>query len=195
MDPISAMTVASMGTTLAGAGVGSVGALMGGQAQQSMYNYRANLARINADIARQNANFEYQKGEVEAQQKGMAVAQEVGKTKVIQAASGIDVNRGTTVDVRASEEKAGLQDQAMLRSNAARKAFGFNVQAMGDDAQAALDVQAGKNAVTASEFQAGATLLSGAGSVADKWVSASQKGVPLFQKGGPMDWTGDATQS
>jgi hypothetical protein len=175
-DPVT-MAVISMGATAAGAGVGAFGSIMGGQAQAGMYQYQAGLARMNAQIQRQNAIYATQKGEAEAMQSGMKTRQQIGATLTRQAASGLDVNAGSGVAVRRSEQEIGMYDQAALRSRAAIAAYGARAQGLMDESQAVLDQFAAKNAQAAGYIGAGSSILSGIGSVSNKWLQGRQMGL------------------
>lgn len=173
-DPVTAI---AMGATIAGGATGAMGSLFGGQAAATAANYQAGVAQMNAQIAQQNAQFEQQKGEAEAQQAGMKGRYQLGMTKAIQGASGIDVNRGSTVNVQRSESEITNMNEATIRNNAARKAWGFEVEGANDQAQAALDRMKASTSKTAGEFGAASSLLSAAGSVSSKWMNASDKGA------------------
>ena len=154
---------AGMGTTAAGGILGMFGSLLGGKTQQAMYNYQAGIAKINAQYIRQA-------GEVEAQQSGMRTRAEIGQTKAIEGASNLDVNKGSAPLVRTSEAKIGQENMAIIRSNAAHRAFG-------QDVQASIDVSAGKNAVVAGEIGAASSILGAASSVSSKWMQGNQIGL------------------
>lgn len=175
-DPVS-LTAISLGASAAGAGVSAFGSLMSGNAQSSAYTYQASLARMNEQIAKQNASYETASGEVQAQESGMKTRFQEGQTKVAQGASNLDVNSGTSSLVRTSEQEIGYQDQAIIRSNAARRAYGYNVEASQDEAQAQVDTMAAKNSKSAGVIGALSSVLGGAASVSSKWSSASTSGV------------------
>jgi hypothetical protein len=175
-DP-STLAMASMGGTVAGSLLSAFGAGYQGQAQANMYNYQAGVAQLNKNINLQNADYERNVGEVEAQESGMQTRARVASTEAIQAGSGLDVNRGSAADVRASETEIGQQNEAIIRSNAARKAYGYDVEATQNDAQAQLDSIAAKTSQTSGALGMAKSLLSGGTSVADKWLKGQQTGV------------------
>jgi hypothetical protein len=171
-DPITAI---ALGATVAGGATSAFGSLMGGQAQAGMYQYQAGLARMNAQIQRQNAVYATQRGDAEAMQSGMKTREQIGETLTRQAASGIDVNQGSGLAVRRSEQELGTYDQAVLRSNAARQAYGFRTQGLMDESQATLDQFAAKNAIAAGDIKAASSILGTMGSVSGKWYEYQQK--------------------
>src|SRR5215831_2825492 len=142
-DPLT--LAISMGATIAGGATSAFGAVQGGQAQAGMYQYQAGLARMNAQIQRQNAIYATQRGEAEAMQSGMKTRQQIGETLTRQAASGLDVNAGSGIQVRRSEQELGTYDEATLRSNAAVKAYGARAQGLMDESQSTLDQFAARN--------------------------------------------------
>lgn len=177
-----AMAVVGMGATIAGGITQANAATAKGAATQQMNNYQAGVADINAKIARQNADFTLNKGEQEAVQYGLASSQRQGQIKAGQGASGIDINTGTAVDVRASQKMVSDLDMLQIRSNAAKTAYDYNVQAVSNENQANLYRMAGANAVTAASYEATASILGTVSSVSSKWTQGSQMG--MFSGGG-----------
>lgn len=176
MDPVT-LTAISVGATVAGGATGALGSLISGDANQKMYQYQAAVAKMNQQIAKQNAGFALATGEVQAQQMGMKTRAVIGQTKADQGASGLDVNSGSTTKVRESEAEVGAEDAATIRSNAARKAYGYEVTAAQDEAQGKLDIMAGENAKTSGEIGAFSSILGAVGSVSSKWLTGTQQGI------------------
>lgn len=183
-DPITLAAAIGVGSTLAAGGIKAYGDILGGNAQSQMYQYQAGIARMNSQIAQQNANYAMQKGEVEALKSGMKTGQEIGQIKATQAASGLDVNRGSAVAVRTSQQAVGDYNEALIRSKAAREAYGFRVGGLMDQEQARMDEFAAKNAKTASYLSAAGSILGAAGSVSGKWMTGQSVG--LSGQGGEM---------
>lgn len=178
-DPISIGTMATigMGANAAGGGLGIFSSIFGGEAKSDMYKYQAGVARINEQIAQQNADYARAAGEVEAQRSGMGTRFKIGQERVAQAASGIDAGRGSAVAVRASEQAIGQQDEAMIRANAARRAYGYQVEAVGKEAEARMAETSADAAKTEGYINAFGSLLGTASSVSSKWLQAKQYGV------------------
>lgn len=166
-----------LGATLAGGIMQGMGAAKQGEAQQQMYNYRAQVAKINADINRQNAAWARNKGEQEAVQYGMKAAQQRGQIKVTQAASGLDVNSGSAVAVQKSQEKIKDLDLTMIRSNAAKVAYDYETKAVMDENQATLDVMSGEYAKEASEFKVAESIIGTVSGVSSKWQQGRTTGL------------------
>lgn len=167
----------ALGASLLSGVVGAGGAIYGGMAQKSMYDYQANVAQMNAKIAQQNAAYEVAQGETQAQIQGMKTRATVGAIRAQQGASGLDINTGSSVEVRAGESEIGAFDQAVIRSNAQRRAYGFEVEAAGDVAQAALDREAGNTAELAGDIGGVSSLLGGIGSFGSKWLQGKSIGL------------------
>lgn len=169
-------TWASIGTVAsAGGGIlSAVGAARSGAAGAQMYRYQAGMARFNRDIARGNADYAITSGETEASLYGLKAGQRAGAIKAAQGASGIDVGSGSSESVRESQAYVTGLDQRQIRENAARKAYGFEIEAAGDETQAGLYDAAAKNTKSASRLAVASSLLSGASGVASKWLQASK---------------------
>jgi hypothetical protein len=175
-DPVTLAGI-STGTTITGSLLSAFGKAYAGEAQAGMYNYQAGIARMNQRIALQNADYERNVGEVQAQESGMKTRAEVGATTAAQASKGLDVNRGSTVDVRTSEVEIGQQNENIIRANAGRRAYGYDVEAVQDTAQAGLYDMAAKSSKIEGGIGALGSLLSGGTSVADKWLKAGTIGI------------------
>jgi hypothetical protein len=134
-----------------------------------MFNYQAGLSQLRAKIDKQNADYAFAAGETEAQRFGMQARERMGAITAHQAASGIDLGSGSSVKVREGQQLVTDIDMAQIRNNAARKAYGFEVEATTDAAQAGLYSKAASDASMAGGIKALGSLVSGSASVADKW--------------------------
>jgi hypothetical protein len=188
MDPVTlgiagtemiASTAASVGTTasIGSAITGAVSSLLGGIGQSQMSKYQAGVAEVNRQIASQNADYARKVGETQAQMSGMKTRAQVGETLARQGGMGFDVNRGSAANVRSSEEALGRFDQSVIRANAAKTAYGYQVEAMQYGTQAQMYRAAETPELVAGGMGAFSSLLGGAGSVASKWIQANQYGL------------------
>ena len=155
----------------------AAGAAYSGMSQAAAYNYQAGIAQMNAQIAKQNAAYETALGEVQAQQQGMKTRATISQTRAIQGASGLDVNTGSAASVRESEFQLGGYDQQVIRAGAARRAYGFEVEAVSDKAQANLDRMAADRSETAGMLKAFTSILGAGGSFASKWKQGQSTGM------------------
>lgn len=172
--PLAGIGLAS---TAIGAGVSAVGSSYAGQAKSDMYNYQAGVADLNKKIASQNADYSREVGEVKAQDSGLRTEFQVGKMKAAQGGSGLDVNSGSALATRQSQTLIGQHDQGTIRSNAARQAYGFDIEAIKYGAEGDMLRTAGKNAIEAGNLGAVSSILGGASSVASKWLQGTSAGV------------------
>jgi hypothetical protein len=158
----------AVGGQLLGAGISAYGAYESGQANAAALNYQAQVAEYNAGQARQNAQWEMQAADTSAINSELKTRAAVGATKAGQAASGIDVNSGSAPEVRAGMAEFGMLDALNTRSTGARQAYGYEVAATSDEAQAALDKAEASQAKTAGGISAISSLISGASGAASK---------------------------
>lgn len=175
-DPIS---LGGLAAAASGGGslLSAFGALSGGQAQSRQLQYQAGVADLNKQIALQNADYAQHTGDIQGQQYGMQAAQRMGAIRAGIGASGIDIGSGSKAAVQDSQRYVTELDTTQIRSNAARKAYGFDVEATQDAAQAGLYSAAASDAQSAGEIKALGSLVSGAGSVASKWYQGSSVGL------------------
>jgi hypothetical protein len=165
------------GVGLAGTALSAYGSYEQGQAQSASAQYQAQVAANNAKIARQNAVLEIQSGETQATNVGLKTRAVVGQEKATQGASGVNVNKGSAVDVRAGTEETGMLDALTVRSNAARRAYGYQVSATSDTAQSQLLQRQSEQAETAGDIGAFASLISGASTVGGQYMKMKSLGV------------------
>lgn len=173
----SAIGAVGIGSSLAGGALSAYGAEKQGQATQQMYNYQAQVARINANIDKQNSDWTLHQGEVQAEQYGMKAAQQQGAIRTTQAATNLDVNSGSNLRVQQSQQKITDIDLGQIRANAGKTAYDYRTKATMDTNQASLDVIAGENAKTAGDINAAASILGTVSSVSSKWMQGKQVGM------------------
>lgn len=155
---------------IAGAGVSAYGAYESGQATAASDAYQAQVAANNAALAKQQGKLDIQSGEIQAVDSGLKTKAAVGTEKAQQGASGLDVNSGSAVDVRAGTASTGMLDALTIRSNSAKKAYADEVTANSDTAQGQLDTMGATQAETAGDIGAAGTLLTGASTVGGNYA-------------------------
>jgi len=173
---VTTLAAASLALGALGTGVQVIGALNKGQAQTANYNYEAQVARNNAIIAQQNADRAAAAGRAQAEATSQKGAAEVARIKAAQAASGIDVNTGSSTDVQASARSLNQLDTETVLNNAQVQAYGYRSQAQNFRSQADLYAMGGRAAQTASLLEAGGGLLSNASALGFKWGSMAGTG-------------------
>ena len=172
-DPI---TIAALGATAGGAILGAVGKEDQASAQAAQANYQAGVAQVNAALAKQDANYSLEAGGVQQQQAGMREGAAIGQTKAAFGAS--NIAGGSKSSVVASEIEVGQSNQGIIEANAAKRAYGYEVGAASDTAQAGA-LRAGAQAdITAGNIGAASSILGGVGSVSSKWLQMD----PAFGK-------------
>lgn len=174
----SAATLAEIGTvtSVVGAGVGALGAIQQGKAAKASATYNAEVATNNANIAKQNASFAAQEGTANTEAAQMQSRAKVGAIAANQGASGVDVNSGSSLDVRSSAAELGELNALTVRSNAARQVYGYQTEGENYQAQAGLDTAQAANAMPAADIGAASSLLGGVGSTASTYSNFLQKG-------------------
>lgn len=176
MNPLTIANM-GMGATVGGGMLGIAGSLMSGYGQSAQLKYQAGIARMNAAVQRQNAQWALDAGESQALQSGRKTAQIVGQQRTQQAANNLNTNFGTTPMVRTSQEMVGQEEQGNIRLNAARRAYGHEIQAISDETSAKMYDKGAKNAVTSGWINAASSFLGTASSVSSKWIQANQYGI------------------
>lgn len=162
--------------------VSAYSAYSSGQAKSAADKYQAGVAQINQQIAKQSADYAIAAGEVEAQQAGMKTRAQVGETIAQQGAGGLAIGGGSNARVVQSEKEIGAENVGIIRSNAAKRAYGYEVEAVGESAKGNLLTMASSQAKTAGNLGAFSSIVGGVGSVATKWSKAGQVG--LLNNGG-----------
>lgn len=161
---------------IAGTVISAAGQYEQGQATAAASAYQAQVAANNAAIAKTNALMDIQSGEIAAVNSGLKTRAQVGSEKANQGASGVDVNTGSAVNVRAGTAETGMLDALTIRSNAAKEAYGQEVTATSDTAQSQLDTMEGSQAAEAGEIGAAGSLLSGASTVGGNYLKYQNLG-------------------
>ena len=151
-----------MNSPMTGSVIGAAGSLMEGFAGGQAADFQAQIAKNNAEIAQYNAQGATEVGRVQALNSALRTRAVVGQTKAAQAASGIDVNSGSALDVQASERMLGMLDALTIRSNAARAAYGYKAEAAQQTARAGFMKQRGKMSRLTGLMNASGTILEGA---------------------------------
>lgn len=172
IDPIS------IGLLIGGTLLKTVGSLQEGAAASGAAAYKSQVADYNAVDA-------IRAGDVEATNESLKNRARLGKIKAGFAGSGVDVNTGSAASVFAAQSGLGELDALTIRSDAARKSFGYKTQAKLYDAEA-------ENAKTASYISAASSLVSGASQAYGMMpeslnVGASSSGATMA----PWDWPND----
>ena len=125
---------ALVGVSVISATLQGVQAAQAADAAKQAANYNAQVANNNAIIDAQQRSSTLQQGEVEAQKSMRDQAQMIGAQRAQMSANGIDITQGSAQDILASTKFLGGIDVNTIQSNAARQAWGYEVQGMNDRA-------------------------------------------------------------
>jgi hypothetical protein len=110
-------------------GLSALSAVAGSAAQKQQSKYQAQVAQNNAAIANMNATYAERAGAAKEQSEAYKIRGLLGQQTAGQAASGLDVNSGSAVDVRRGTAGLGNLSFANIRDNTAREAAGYRGQA------------------------------------------------------------------
>lgn len=190
-DPFTLVAV-STAATAGGSLLSAFGASRAGEAQSQMYQYQAGISQLKQKIDLQNRDYALAVGETEASRYGMQARQRMGAIRAGEGASGIDVGSGSKAEVQEGQQTVTDIDMAQIRNNAARRAYGFEVEATSDAAEAGLYTRAASDASKAGKIKALGSLISGTASVADKWLQGSSTGLFGSSSGGDAGFAGDS---
>lgn len=171
IDPVSLAVVGA-----AGVGLNAFGSYESGMSSSAAASYQAQIAANNAITANQNAKWDIQAGDIAATNEELKTRAQIGTAKANQGASGIDVNTGSSADVREGMTETGTANALTVRSNAAKQAYGAQVEAVSDTAQSKLDTMQAEQAQEAGEIGGLGSLLSGAATVGanyNKWQNSA----------------------
>lgn len=162
-------TAATIGSTA----ISALGSIQQSRASSAAAGYNAKVAAQNAEQQTRNANFAGAEGEQNVGAEGAKNRAALAATLANQGASGVDVNSGSSVNVRESEAKLGMLNALTVRSNAAKQAYGYQTGAASETAQSNLLNKQKKNDITGGYLNAGATVLGGLGGASkySQWLS------------------------
>ena len=169
---------ASIALAAVGTGLSVKGQIDGQAAAGAQQAYMGQLARQRQQLAEQQARDAILRGQIAEQKQRDITAQRIGTQTATLAAQGTDME-GSPTDILGDTARAGEQDALTIRNNAQREAWGYQLQAAGYDADAAL-----RESFEPSYLGAGASLLMGASSLAGKW---SKFKWPGGSGGGPIN--------
>jgi len=172
-----AMGVIGLGSSIAGGLMSALGASAQGEANAQMYQYQAQVARINAQIDKQNAEWTRSSGEMQMLQMGQKQAQQEGQVRTGFAASGLDVNSGSAAEVQRSQRALDQLDQQVKRTDISKAAYDYDVKSVMDLNQATGYELAAQNAKTAGDMQAMTSMIGTAGNVSSMWFRGGQAGM------------------
>lgn len=168
--------IASVAATVIAAGVTAYGEVQSSEATSAADKYTAQIAANNAIIATQSANYAGAAGTAQAEQAGLQSRAKLGAIVANEGASGVDINSGSNLQVQSSARQLGELNAITIRSNAARTAYGYQVQGANDTAQSNLDTFSAGQAETAGDIGATSSVIGGLGSAASNYAKFTMNG-------------------
>ena len=136
---ITAAGWVAIGLAAAGAGMSAYSASEQADASKKAANYQAQVKANNAKIAEYQRSSAIQQGEVDAQNSMRQQAQTLSAQRAALASNGVDLTEGSSQDLLATTKFLGAADVNTIQSNAARQAWGYDVQGMNASAAGQLD--------------------------------------------------------
>jgi hypothetical protein len=203
---MAAFTALALGSLLLGTATKVIGgiksgnaAARAGEAEQAAANAQAGITDFNASVADLQAQDALDRGAQEEARFRQGVKLMMGSQRAGVAASNVDVGFGTPVDVQADTAYRGELDALTIRTNAARTAWGYNVEAADLRAGAAIQRKTGVYQAQAGYAQRSAARWSVAGSLigaaGDASLMAARFGWGRSSLAGPAGATQVPTSS
>jgi hypothetical protein len=177
----ASLAALSLAATAAGAAMSAYGAIRQGQAASAAASYQAQVAQNNQKIANVYAAQSISDGANQVAAKQQQTAQMIGGERAAMAANGVDLDSGSALRIQSDTAKLGDIDALTIKNNAARAAYGYQLQGVSYGQQASMDQSTAANAVSAGNLNAFSSILGGASSVGSKWTQYKANG--LFSKG------------
>ena len=168
---------AGLAATLAGTAMSVYGNIQSGKQASAAAAYNAKLAQRNASIAEMQAQDAERRGSVEEDRFRRQQSLLMGEQVSMLAASGVEVDSGSPLQILADTAEATEIDARTIRYNAAMEAWNYRNQADSYTAQSQLATAEGKNAKSNAYLSAGSSLISGLGTAGLQYASMSDRGM------------------
>jgi hypothetical protein len=134
--------------------------IMGGFSANQAGQANKNIADYNALVAMQNAKMAKEKAKWDAARFEDKMNQFFGTQRAMMGASGFEIDSGSSFDVQYTSRYFGELDEATILYEGEIEARKWMIEGTNATMQGQLAQQQGKNAMYASFFQAGSSLLS-----------------------------------
>lgn len=144
-------------------------------AQSNALRYQADVDANNQIIQERLANDAVERGKEEERLHRIKIGQLKGQQINAFAKNGVAVDSGSPLDVLSDTAMIGELEALTIRNNAEREAYGYRVNAMNYGASS----QNNRTASSVAKKQGSGltSVLSTAGSVADKWYTYNKSGA------------------
>lgn len=168
---IETMTMASLGASALSGVMGAGSAVRGGSSAANQARYNAQVAEQNAQLA-ELRKIQIQEAANEAIQAAQVETSQIVSLQGTQAAgAGIVVDQDTALDTTMDTIRAGSLDEIAIQRNADLDKWSAQIAANSTRDQAALLESTARSAKKAGRTNALSSLISGAGTVASKWMT------------------------
>lgn len=147
--------MSSGGIPFIGPILSAFGSIKGGYASSNQAKYQAQVASNNALIQRRNAQMAGAATAANEERAALEARAKSGTVRAGLAANNLDVNSGSPEAVQTSQRELGNLDVGNVQRQGALEAYGYQVQATSEDAQAALLRKQASSDVTAGYINAG----------------------------------------
>ncbi len=154
-----------------GGGMSATAAYTSAKNQQAALQAQAQTEMNNATLAGFQSDDAIARGETAAGVTMMKGAQVKGTQRAGLAANGVDLSGGSAQNVLTSTDYVTAVDASTLRTNAAREAWGYQMQVRNDVNRATADRNASDQ--ISPWLSAGTSLLGSAATVANRWYSSN----------------------
>lgn len=169
---MAALTAALLGLTAAGGAMQFAAQRKAGAEARAQGNYEGDVLDLNATLADRNAADALDRGRLAENRQRGDVRGVLGAQRAAYAGSGVDLSSGSVADVQSDTARMGELDALTIRNNAAREAWGYQVEGAQLRSKAKFARQGGKNAQAGYTNQAVSTVLSTGASL----ISGYRKG-------------------
>lgn len=153
------------------------GTIAQGKAQSNALRYEADVNKNNAVIQERLSADAIERGREEERLHRIKIGQLSAKQQNALALNGVEANSGTALDILGDTAQIGELEALTIRSNAAREAYGYDLNANNYTNSANNNLTAARNVRSSSRFSAMTTALSTAGSVGGDWYKYKQMGA------------------
>lgn len=160
----------ALGAQGVGAAFAASGAYTKAVADKTAYGMQADVADQNAVIARAQASDAITRGQTSTFNSQLRTRQVKGQQIAEMAANGLDLSEGTPLNILTDTEFMGENDAGVIARNAIKEAWGYSVQAANMKSNA--DLFRYRADMESPGRAAATSLLTSAGSVAQKWYSS-----------------------
>lgn len=120
--------------------------------------YKQARGRANARISRQQADDAIVRGQSDVIRSASAAKSLLGAQRAALGAQGVDIDSGSAADVQADTAQQQEVNARLIRNNAVRESWGFEMDAMNSEFGADLAQRAGRAAVASTLLSSGVSI-------------------------------------